>query len=89
MKVLVTAASRHGTTAEIARVIAGVLRSSNLTVDVMAPAEVASIEAYDAVILGSAVYAGRWLEPAKDFVIRHEQELHGPTRVHFLEWAVG
>lgn len=75
MKVLVTAASRHGTTAEIAQIIAGVMRTSGLTVDVMAPEEVASVDAYDAVILGSAVYAGHWLEPAKAFVVRHHQEL--------------
>jgi menaquinone-dependent protoporphyrinogen oxidase len=75
MRVLITAASRHGTTAEIAWVIAGVLRTFNLTVDVMAPDEVANIDAYDAVILGSAVYAGQWLEPAKGFVVRHQQEL--------------
>lgn len=75
MKVLVTAASRHGTTAEIAQIIASVLRSSSLQVDVMAPEEVASVDPYDAVILGSAVYAGHWLEPAKDFVVRHHQKL--------------
>lgn len=75
MRVLVTAASRHGTTAGIARVIAGVLRASNLEVDVIAPEAVARIEAYDAVILGSAVYAGHWLEQARDFVVRHQQEL--------------
>lgn len=75
MRVLVTAASRHGTTAEIAQVIAGVLSAANLTVDVIAPEDVDSIVAYDAVILGSAVYTGDWLEPAKDFVVRHEQAL--------------
>jgi menaquinone-dependent protoporphyrinogen oxidase len=75
MKVLVTAASRHGTTAEVAQMIAGVLRTSSFTVDVMAPEEVASVAGYDAVILGSAVYAGRWLEPAKEFVARHKEEL--------------
>ena len=75
MKVLVTAASRHGTTAEIAQIIAGVMRTSGITVDVMAPEEVASVHPYDAVILGSAVYAGHWLEPAKEFVVRHHQEL--------------
>jgi len=32
MRVLVTAASRHGTTAEIARIIAGVLRTSDIAV---------------------------------------------------------
>ena len=75
MRVLVTAASRHGTTTEIAQIIAGVMRTSGLTVEVMAPDEVARLDAYDAVILGSAVYAGHWLEPAKNFVVRHQQEL--------------
>jgi menaquinone-dependent protoporphyrinogen oxidase len=89
MRVLVTAASRHGTTAEIARVIAGVLRTFDLTVDVIAPEEVASVEAYDAVILGSAIYAGRWLEPAKDFVVCHQQELEDRPLFLFSSGPLG
>ena len=89
MKVLVTAASRHGTTAEIAHIIAGVLRSSSLTVDVIAPEEVASVHTYDAVILGSAVYAGHWLEPAKDFVVRHHEGLAGRPVFLFSSGPLG
>ena len=37
---------------------------------------------YDAVILGSAVYAGQWLEPARAFVARHAEDL--ATRPVFL-----
>ena len=33
--------------------------------------EVAIIESYDAVIIGSAVYTGHWLAPAKDLVYRY------------------
>ena len=38
MKVLVTAASRHGSTAEIASIIAGVLQSSDIAADARLPA---------------------------------------------------
>jgi menaquinone-dependent protoporphyrinogen oxidase len=75
MKVLVTAASKHGSTAEIACIIAGVLRTADVEADVFFPGSVRSLEGYDAVILGSGVYAGHWLEPAKDFVRRHRDEL--------------
>ncbi len=75
MKVLVTAASRHGSTAEIAAVIAGILRTSGIEVDVAAPESVEAIDGYDAVVLGSGVYAGHWMKPAKDFVERWELDL--------------
>ena len=82
MKVLVTAASRHGSTAEIASIIASVLEASNVTAEALAPEAVTSVAEYDAVILGSAVYAGQWLEPARAFVARHADDL--ATRPVFL-----
>jgi menaquinone-dependent protoporphyrinogen oxidase len=75
MNVLVTAASRHGSTAEIAAVIATVLRAAEIDVEVIAPESVDTVVGYDAVVLGSAVYAGHWLEPARAFVRRHHAEL--------------
>ena len=75
MKVLVTAATRHGSTAEIAAAIAGVLRRRGVDVDQIAPSDVHDITRYDAVVLGSAVYAGRWLKSATAFVSRWEQQL--------------
>src|SRR5687768_11542531 len=82
MKVLVTAASRHGSTAEIATIIAGILQGSDIEAVVLAPEAVASVVGYDAVILGSAVYAGQWLEPARGFVRLHADDL--ATRPVFL-----
>jgi menaquinone-dependent protoporphyrinogen oxidase len=70
MRVLVSAASGHGSTTEIARVVGRALANNGVAVDIVAPAAVDSIEDYDAVILGSAVYAGRWLAEARDFAIR-------------------
>jgi menaquinone-dependent protoporphyrinogen oxidase len=75
MNVLITAASRHGATSGIAGVLAESLRGAGLTVDVVAPEDVTGIERYDAVVLGSAVYAGRWLDTARAFVDRHAEAL--------------
>jgi menaquinone-dependent protoporphyrinogen oxidase len=66
MTVLVTAASEHGATGEIAGAIARTLRGHDLSVALLAPQEVTDVQEYDAVVLGSAVYAGHWLTPAKD-----------------------
>lgn len=70
MRILVTAASRHGATAEIAEAIGRTLRERVTGVDVLEPGEVTTMDGYDAVVLGSAVYAGRWLEPARLFIAR-------------------
>lgn len=75
MRILVTAATKHGSTADIAQVIASTLIGSGWSVDVRAPEEVETIAPYDAVILGSAVYAGHWLEAARTFVDRHQTAL--------------
>lgn len=70
MRILVTAASRHGSTTEIADAIAETLERAGMEVVVRRPEEVGHLGGYDAVVLGSAVYAGRWLKPAKDLVER-------------------
>ncbi len=75
MHILVTTASKHGATAEIAAAVADTLRESGLEVDVREPDEVTSLTTYDAVVLGSAVYAGRWLESARRFTERHHSAL--------------
>ncbi len=64
-RMLVTAASRHGATAEIAQATGQALAERGLTVAVIPPADVRSIGGYDAVIIGSAVYMSHWLDPAK------------------------
>ena len=69
MRVLVSAASKHGSTADIAARIAEVLRVAlpgDAVVEVRPVAEVTDLTPYDAVVLGSAVYMGRWLDSAGD-----------------------
>lgn len=63
-RILVSAGSRHGSTTEIAQRIAGALREWGHEVDVACPDDVASLESYDAVVLGSGVYAGHWIDSA-------------------------
>jgi menaquinone-dependent protoporphyrinogen oxidase len=74
MKVLVTAASKHGATAEMAGWIGETLRGAGLDVDVRAPNDVTSLDGIEAIVLGSGVYAGKWLAPATKLVERFGPE---------------
>ena len=75
MKVLITAASKYGSTTEIAWAIRGHLIEEGLQAIVIHPDEITELTGYDAVVVGSAVYAGRWLRPAKDLVDRLRVQL--------------
>jgi menaquinone-dependent protoporphyrinogen oxidase len=75
MRVLVTAATRYGATAEIAQAIGEVLRDRGLDAAVVPPERVEGVDGYDGVVLGSAVYAGHWLKPARELVDRLGGEL--------------
>lgn len=75
MNVLVAVASRHGGTRGIAEAIADELRGASLTVDLHEAGEVDDLAGYDAVVLGSGVYAGNWLPEAKQFAERHHDAL--------------
>jgi menaquinone-dependent protoporphyrinogen oxidase len=65
MQVLVSAASKHGATAEIADRIGARIRDRGFVVTVERPDQVGALDDYGAVILGSGVYAGHWLKEAK------------------------
>lgn len=76
MDVLVVHASKHGSTVGIAQTVASRLveRGHAVTVfDAEAADELdrAELRRCDAVVIGSAVYAGHWLKPARRFVDRH------------------
>lgn len=75
MKVLVTVASKHGATAEIGGIVARLLEDAGHEIETRVPQEVTALAGYEAVVLGSAVYAGRWLEAARAFADRHAAEL--------------
>lgn len=73
--VLVAYASKMGGTAGIAEAIGKELRSWGHQVDVREVSQVATIDGYDAVVLGSALYYRRWLRAAVRFLRTHRDEL--------------
>ncbi|GAA2807048.1 flavodoxin domain-containing protein [Kribbella solani] len=75
MTVLITYATKMGATASIAAAIGVELRAAGFTVDVHELGAVQAVTPYDAVILGSAIYQGRWLPEAVRFLRRHERQL--------------
>ena len=66
--VLVAAATKHGSTMEIAEAIGRTLAEQGLATTVTAVDRVSDIDSYQAAVIGSGVYMGHWLEPARTFV---------------------
>src|SRR5262245_1050154 len=80
MTVLVAAASKHGATLGIAERIGADLAERGVAVEVMRLEDVNDLDRYDAYVLGSAIYLGNWLKPARRFLDAHAAELaHRPT----------
>lgn len=75
MTVLVAYASKRGSTAEIAEAIAAELRAAGLDADCREADDVAALDPYDAVVLGSAVYMRRWQGDARHFLRHHRKQL--------------
>ncbi|MEU2413748.1 MULTISPECIES: flavodoxin domain-containing protein [Streptomyces] len=73
--VLVAYATRYGSTAELARFIARTLREEGLEAEALPAAEVTDVAAYDAVVIGSALYMGRWRRDAGRLTRRHRDAL--------------
>ena len=75
MKVLVSVASGHGASFEIAEEISATLAGAGFQTDVLPPDAVTSLEGYDAVILGSSVYVGHWMDAALNLAERFSREI--------------
>lgn len=79
-KILVTYATRAGSTCEVAEYVAKVLRDAGATVDVKYVTAVHKVQGYDAVVVGSAIRMGHWLPEAVAFVQAYREPLsHIPT----------
>jgi menaquinone-dependent protoporphyrinogen oxidase len=72
---LLAYATKHGSTQEVAESIAATLAASGHQVDVRSAADVRDLDGYDGVILGGALYMGRWHADAKAFMKRHHEAL--------------
>ena len=88
MTVLVAAASKHGATYEIAERIGVDLAESGLEVDVRSLADVDDIGPYEAVVLGSAIFYGKWMKEAIHFVDAHATELAARPTWLFASGAI-
>ena len=79
-RVLVVYASKYGATREIAEVLGAALDERGAEATVAPAGDMPEVTGYDVVVVGSAVYNGRWLEGARRFVNvrRGELEAH-PT----------
>ena len=75
MTVLVAAASKHGWTEEIAARIGADLVEHGLDVEVKKLKDVGDLEGYEACVLGSGVYFGNWVKPARRFIDGHAAEI--------------
>lgn len=73
--ILVAYASKHGSTAGIARAIADRLNALGGQAEAVPVGQVDRLEEPEAVVLGSAVYAGSWMKDALGFAQRHRDEL--------------
>jgi menaquinone-dependent protoporphyrinogen oxidase len=74
-KILITYASRAGSTAEIAEAIGGFLAQDGITVDVLPMQDIMDLSEYSAVVAGSAIRESKWLPEAMQFVQTYRSEL--------------
>jgi menaquinone-dependent protoporphyrinogen oxidase len=86
-RALVAYGGRHGSTAQIAEAIAATLREEGVEVDLHPAGEVTALEPYPAVVLGSAVYFGRWHRDAR--ALLHHAQLSGRDVLLFSSGPFG
>ncbi len=89
MRILVSPASKHGSTAEIGRAIARRVRSHGIDVDVTQPENVRDVSPYDGFVIGSALYMGTWTAPARHFVDEFGDQLASRPTWLFSSGPVG
>ena len=75
MHVLVAVASRHGATHEIGERIRERLSEQGLDTDLSDLDDPCDPDGYDAYVLGSSVYMGKWQKSARRFLDDHAAEL--------------
>jgi menaquinone-dependent protoporphyrinogen oxidase len=83
-KILVTYASRAGSTAGVAEAIGKTLAESGMQVEVRPMQEVKDLEPYRAVVAGSAIQDGKWLPEAMQFMQTHRTALSQKPFAAFL-----
>jgi menaquinone-dependent protoporphyrinogen oxidase len=73
--ILVAYATKHGSTRDVADVVARTLSEEGLSVDIEPAASVHDLGGYQGVVLGSCLYTGRVHADARRFLKRHRAAL--------------
>jgi menaquinone-dependent protoporphyrinogen oxidase len=74
-RILITYATRAGSTAEIAAAIAATMTGRGFSVDVKPIKENPTVQDYQAVLIGSPIRMGNWLPEAVEYVKRNQAAL--------------
>jgi menaquinone-dependent protoporphyrinogen oxidase len=73
--ILLAYATRFGSTQEVAEAITATLREAGIEVELQAMQDVESLDGYDAIVLGAALYNTRWHQAAHQFLTKHKESL--------------
>lgn len=73
-KVLIAYATKHGCTEECARILSGKMNADTDLLNLKENKNI-DIRAYDKIIIGGSIYAGRIMKEVKDFCVKNESEL--------------
>jgi menaquinone-dependent protoporphyrinogen oxidase len=83
--ILVTFATIHGSTQQVAEKVAATLREQGLAVDLKPAKQVRSLDPYRAVVLGAPLYMFHWHRDALNFLSKHRAALaHKPVAIFAL-----
>ncbi len=83
-KVLVTYASKYGSTGGVAEAIGKELCAKGVNADVVLIKNANNIGSYQGVVIGSAIYMGKWMSDAIDFVNKNQDILRQMPVAYFL-----
>ncbi len=86
-KILITYASKCGSTGEVAEAIGKTLAQAGARVDVMPLKKVTNLSDYQAVFVGSAIRVGKWLPEAANFVSENRASLQRVPTAYFTVCA--
>lgn len=83
-KIMVAYASKYGSTGGVADAIAKELSAKGASADVGLVKNASNTDSYQGVVIGSAIYRGKWMSEAVDFVKRNRNILRQMPVSYFL-----
>lgn len=82
-RILITYASKRGSTGEVAEAIGKTIAKTGARVDVLPLKKVTGLSGYQAVLIGSAIRVAKWLPEAVDFVSENKAALQRVPTAYF------